>query len=71
VKIKKCCDVVIDDQNDVATATTIAAIWSAKWNELLAVNGYASISTATCRGVKRYAIYECSHFHTSLSLIFF
>jgi hypothetical protein len=63
VEIKESCDVIVDDQNDVASATTISTIRSTKWNKLLTVNGDATISPAASRSVQCYTINECGHLH--------
>jgi hypothetical protein len=61
VKIKKSCGSDIDNKNDVATATTVATIWTTERLKFFAVHRDATISAATCRSMESYSIDERCH----------
>jgi len=58
VEIEKSCYITIDDENNVATATSVTAIWTTKWHKLFTVNGYATIAASAGRGIERHTIYK-------------
>jgi hypothetical protein len=71
VKIQKCCCVLVDDQNYIATTSTIAAIWATKWFEFFAVNRDATIATTAGGCMESYTINESCHLTSPLLHEFF
>jgi fructosamine-3-kinase len=57
---------MIDDENDISTATASATIWSAQWLKFFTVNRDATISTASGRNIKLSAIDESCHLNSPL-----
>ena len=67
MEIKERSNAGINDKNNVATATTVATIWTAQWFKFLALNRDATVPALSGRGIERYAIDECCHLLTLLS----
>ena len=66
MEVEKSSNAGIDDENNVATATAIAAIWTTKRFKFLTLNRDAAIATFSGSGIERYAIDECCHLLTLL-----
>jgi hypothetical protein len=64
VKVEQGCDAWINNQNYIAAASTITAIWSAQWFKFFALNRNAAISTFSGRCVESHTINKCCHVFT-------
>jgi hypothetical protein len=61
MKIQERGDIGVDDEDDIATATAISAIRTTEWDELLAMDGDATVATLASRGMEHDAIDEGCH----------
>jgi hypothetical protein len=61
MKIQQGCHVVINNQNNVTTASTVTTIWAAKGDKLFAVNRNTTITTIAGSGMESYAVNKSCH----------